>query len=194
MLSIYLYLLSEIAPEVEHVTFHKPDPKESSIIKPDLHAPKCPDFENSEVENTKDTTLGITSLEFESKDHGSHEIPAPLGFGILDFEELPVCEPLELASFDLQALSLNNCNLMCPDPPILPEPPFLHGPEILPEPLVLPHSPVLEVEVKNEAFPPPVLEPEMVVAELVSDEPSATESSEHGSEHVFFGQVQPQPK
>ncbi|XP_062337376.1 uncharacterized protein si:ch211-188c16.1 [Osmerus eperlanus] len=183
----------EIPPEVEHVAFHKSEPKESSIIKPDLHAPEFPDFENSEVENIEDTTLGITSLEFESKDHGSPEIPAPLGFGILDFEDLPVCETLELASLDLQALSLNNYNLMCPDPPILPEPPFLHDTEILPKPLVLPHSPVLEVEVKNEAFPSPVLEPEMVGAELVSDEPSATESSDHGSEHVLIGQVQPQP-
>ena len=191
-LSIYLYLLSEIAPAVEHVAFHKPEPKESSIIKPDLYTPEVPVPDFGEVEIIEDTTIGITSLEFESKDHGSHEIPAPLGFGILDVEELPVCEPLELPSFDLQALSLNDYNFMCPDPPIMPEPPFLHDTEILPEPLVLPHSPVLEVEVKNEAFPSPVLEPKMFDAELVSDEPSATESSDHGSE-LLIGQVQPQP-
>ncbi|GAA6222471.1 uncharacterized protein LOC108883847 isoform X1 [Lates japonicus] len=123
----HLPTVHEVSPGLSQAPTEEPESEHPSISNPMLDAPEFPEFENPEMETAEGEAVDIAVLELEALDFVSTDLPAPVDFGVTDFEvsqpELSACDPAESSvSSDIQDLNLGSQNIIPLDPASFPEP------------------------------------------------------------------------
>ncbi|KAF7666429.1 hypothetical protein LDENG_00106160 [Lucifuga dentata] len=132
-----------VSSGLSQASVEEPETERPSICNSGLDAPEFPDFENSEMGAAEGETIDVASLELEVLDLVSFDFPAPVDFGISDFEDPPPNLSASMCS-EVHDVNLSSLNLISLDPTGFPDPPNLSE---LPEPL-------FQSEEKLGAHPP----------------------------------------